>query len=147
MQRIKGQETSVLIVRGGVLEDTLTNVLNFNAIIQSEAKTQGYLGEKGNRTDDIFNQIKFDMELHLSSAAWFAFSKAIVERQQRITPDVQFNITCVASFPNGETQAILLSDVKFGEQPLNIGSRNDYVKVKLDGMCDVIKYQEVLVSL
>lgn len=143
-QRIKGQEVSILIVRGGVLEDTLTNIMNFNMELQSETKSQGYLGETNNRTDDIFNQVKFDMELHLSNAAWFAFSKAILERQTRVTPDVQFNITAVLNFPNGDKKAVILADSKFGAQPLNVGSRQDYVKVKLDGMCDVPKYQDLL---
>lgn len=143
MARIKGQETSVIIIRGGVVEDTLTYIMNFNVELQSETKTQGYLGEKNNRTDDIFNQVKFDMELHLSTAAWFDFSKAILDRQQRITPDVQFNITSVLNFPNGDVKGVILADCKFGAQPMNIASRGDYVKVKLDGMCDVPKYQDL----
>lgn len=144
MTRIKGQEVVVLIIRGGVLEDTLTNIMSFNVELQSETKTQGFLGEKNNRTDDIFNQVKFDLELQLSSQSWFNFSKAILDRQQRVTPDIQFNITATLEFPNGDTPSIVLNDCKFGSQPLNVPSRGDYVKVKLDGMCDVIKYQTSL---
>lgn len=143
-QRIKGQEVSVIIVRGGNVEDTLTNIMNFNVELQSEVKTQGYLGEKNNRTDDIFNQVKFDGELHLSSKDWFNFSKAILDRQKRITPDVLFNITLTLVFPNGDTPSVLLPDCKFSAQPLNIGSRSDYVKVKIDGMCDDAQFQDVL---
>jgi len=140
-QRVKGQEVSILIVRAGVLEDTLTAIQSFNVEMQSETKTQGYLGEKSNRTDDIFNQVKFDMELNLFSQDWFAFQQAIIDRQKRITPDVIFNISAVLFFPSGQTPTVLLQDVKFGTMPLNVANRGDYVKVKLDGVCDDFEVQ------
>jgi hypothetical protein len=140
-QRIKGQETSIIIVRGGVLEDTLTDVLSFNAEFQSETKVQGFLGEKSNRTDDIYNQCKVDLELHVHTQDYFAFQKAIIDRQKRITPDLQINIMAVMFFPNGQTPTVLFSDVKFGSIPMNIANRSDYVKFKVDGVCDDYEVQ------
>jgi hypothetical protein len=140
-QRIKGQEVSILIVRGGALEDTLTDVQSFNAEFQSEHKIQGYLGEKSNRTDDIFNNCKLDVELHMHTQDYFAFQKAIIDRQKRITPDLQINIMAVMLFPNGQSPTILFPDVKFGSIPMNIANRGDYVKVKLDGVTDDYEVQ------
>jgi hypothetical protein len=45
------------------------------------------------------------------------------------------NITTVFAFPSGETREVLLADVNFGPIPMNISSRGDYVKPKLDGKC------------
>lgn len=143
-QRIKGQEVNIIVVRGGVVEDTLTDILSMNVAFQSETKIQGYLGEKNNRTDDIFNQVKFDLELHIKTAAFLSFIKAVNDRQKRITPDVQINITLTLEFPNGDTPSILLPDCKFGEIPMNVASRSDYVKIKLDGVCDNATFQDVL---
>lgn len=140
-QRIKGQETSVLLVRAGVLETEMTDVLSFNVEFQSETKVQGYLGEKSNRTDDIFNQVKFDLELHSHSQDCFPFLKALIDRQKRITPDLKINISSVLSYPNGQTPTILLHDCKFGAVPFNVTSRGDYVKFKLDGVCDDYEVQ------
>lgn len=142
-QRIKGQEVQILVVAGGVLVETIDSIMNFNVIPQSETKIQGYLGEMNNRTDDIFNQVKFDLELHLNRGAWFNFVKSVNDRQKRITPDVQFNISATLLFANGDTPTVLLNDCKFGEMPHNVGSRSDYVKVKLDGVCDDVAYQDV----
>ena len=64
-QRIKGQEVSLLITNAGELEDTLTDIQNFNMEYEFETKSQGYLGEKTNRQDSIFNGIKFDFEIHV----------------------------------------------------------------------------------
>ncbi len=132
-QRIKGQEVAVIIVRDSVLEDTLDAIQNFNVEGEFEIKTAGYLGEKTNRKDEVFNGVKFDMELHLHNQQWFRFLKAIKDRAQRITPDVIVNITSVLSFPNGDTPSILIPDAKFGANPLNISARGDFVKVKLQG--------------
>jgi len=130
--RIRGQETTVLIVRDGQLEDTLTNVRNFNFEYQLEIQSMGYLGEKSERKDEILKGVKGDLELHLHSQQWFAFVQAILRRASRETPDVVFNITSVLSFPNGETPSITLADVKFGAIPHNTSDRTDYLTVKLE---------------
>lgn len=135
-QRIKGQEVAILIVRDSTLEDTLTDIQNFNLELELEIKSQGYLGEKTNRKDDIFNGVKFDMELNIHTQDWFNFQSAIVSRAKRLTPDVQFNITGVFSFPNGDTPTLLIPDCKFGPNPMTISSRGDYVKLKLAGEAD-----------
>lgn len=130
--RVRGQETQVLIVRDGQLEDTLTNVRNFNFEYQLEIQSMGYLGEKSERKDEILKGVKGDMELHLHSQQWFAFVNAILARASRETPDVVFNITSVLSFPNGETPSITLADVKFGAIPHNTPERAEYLTVKLE---------------
>jgi hypothetical protein len=134
-QRLKGQEVSVIYVRGGVLEDTLTDTKDFEFEPKLELKEQGYLGEKTNRYDEIFNGAKFTGTLHLHTQDFFTFQNAIIARAQRQTPDVVFNISAVMNFPNGDTPTVLLPDVKFGENPTKIGSRGDYVEVRVTGAC------------
>lgn len=135
-QRVKGQEVSVLITRATELEDTLTDVTDFECEPKLEIKEQGYLGEKTNRHDMIFNGGKGSFTLHLHTDAWFAFLQSIIDKAQRITPDVVFNITAVLEFPNGDTPSVLLSDVHFGATPMDVKSRGDYVSVKLEFACD-----------
>lgn len=135
-QRIKGQEVQILVVQDSVLQDTITDIQNFNATIELEIKTQGYLGEKTNRRDEIYNGVKFDMTIHLHSQDYFIFQKSIVSRAKRDTPDTTFNISGVFSFPNGDEPVMLFPDAKFGEQPLGISSRGDYVNIKVNGECD-----------
>lgn len=141
-QRIKGQEVSLLIVQDGELQNTLVDIQNFNMEMSLETKEQGYLGEKTNRVDSIFNGVKFDMELHLHTQDYLSFVQAIHDKAQRLTPDVVFNITGVFSFPNGDQPELLLNDVAFGAIPQNIGARGDYVKLKLQGVCSDIEIQQ-----
>lgn len=138
-QRIKGQEVNILIVRGGVFEDSLTDIQNFNVELDLEIKKQGYLGEKTDRRDEVFNGVKYDMELHLHSQAFMNFVSAVLDRAKRINPDLVFNITGVLNFPDGTTPTFLIPDVKFGAIPMNVPSRGEYVKIKLQGEADDLK--------
>jgi hypothetical protein len=135
-QRIKGQEVTVNVVKDGDLQNSLTDVLSFNMEVLLETKAQGFLGETSNRHDDIYNGVKFDLELQLHSGDWFDFQSSIVDRARRKTPDLQFNISVTLVYPNGEERTVSIADAKFGAQPLNISTRGDYVKVKLEGMAD-----------
>jgi hypothetical protein len=140
-QRIKGQEVSILITNAGELEDTLTDIQNFNMELELETKSQGYLGEKTNRQDSIFNGVKFDFEIHVHTEDVWAFLQAIHDKAQRLTPDTVFNISGIFTYPNGDQPEILLSDVSFGAVPVNIGSRGDHVKFKMQGTCEDIEIQ------
>lgn len=135
-QRIKGQEVAIIIANDGQVEDTLDAIQNFNLEAEFEIKSVGYLSEKTNRKDEIYNGCKFDLELHLHKQRWFQFQQEIKDRAQRKTPDKKFNITGVFSFPDGTTPDVLIPDAKFGAQPLSVSSRGDYVKVKLQGEAD-----------
>lgn len=131
-QRIKGQEVSILITRGGQLEDTLTAIQNFNFEPKSEIKEEGYLGEKTPRMDDVYMGCRGDLEMHTQTQDWLLFMMAVHDRQKRNTPDLVINISAVLFYPNGQTPTLMARDCKFGNFPTNVGSRTDYKKVKLD---------------
>lgn len=133
--RIRGQEVSLLMTRGGILEEDL-HVRSFSFEMKSETKEEGYLGEKSNRTDDIFNGCGGDLELHTSTDSWIKFVQGVVDRQKRNTPDVVFNISAVLAYPNGQTPILIARDVKFGAIPMNVGSRGDYVTIKMPWTSD-----------
>jgi hypothetical protein len=140
-QRIKGQEVNILISTDAVLEDTLTDIQEFELESEFEIKSQGYLGEKTNRKDEIYNGAKFSMNLHLHSQDWFRFQGQIKDRAQRNTPDTLFNISGVLNFPNADTPQFLVPDAHFGGNPMTVPARGDYVKVKLEGEADDFSVQ------
>jgi hypothetical protein len=132
-QRLKGQEVSILITTGGVLEDSLVDITDFTATAMFQLISKGYLGEKSERKDEIYKGIKFELTLHLHTQRWFAFQNAIKLRAQRQTPNTKFNITAVMQFPNGDTPTITIADAKFGEQPLSVKGREEMVEAKIQG--------------
>lgn len=137
MSRARGQEVTVLVVRGGVLEAELTDIMNFNVEDMFERKEQGFLGEKAKRFDMLYNGCRCDFEMQLHSTDWWKFKQAARDKAQRNTPNVVFNITASIEFDNGQTAIVTFPDVAFSAMPENVPAREDYVKVKLDAACSV----------
>jgi hypothetical protein len=135
-QRIKGQEVSIIITRAGDLEAELTDIKSCEFTPQFEIKEVGYLGEKSNRHDDIYNGVKGSLELHIHSGDVFDFLQAVKDRAQRKSPDLVFNIAGIFSFPSGETRTMTIPDAKFGSMPISTSDRGDYTAVKFEFAAD-----------
>lgn len=135
-QRIKGQEVKIQMVGPSGKEDGIIDVQSFEASFQVERLEENYLGETTTRYDDIFNGVKGKIELHLENQTYFRFMERVQRRaQRRDSADGQFNIMAVLKFPNGQKVRVLLEDVFFGEIPLNVSSRSDYVQTSVDWGC------------
>lgn len=133
--RLKGQEVEVRVVNAGTVVTSIAAVATFNEQTILETKQDGFLGEAVDRFDDILRGYGFDLEFQINEAAWIDLQTAIIDRAQRKTPEVVFNVVRTDFYSNGDTLIITYTDVKFGAQPLSIASRGDFVKVKLEGKC------------
>ena len=131
-QRLKGQEVEVLLVVDGKVQETTTDVRSFEVAAKTELKEEGYLGEKTNRYDDIFNGVRGSIEFHYENKDVFNVMKAIIDRSKRRTPGSQVNIKATLNFPGGDRPKILISDAFFGEIPFSFGSRSDYGTMRLE---------------
>jgi hypothetical protein len=134
--RIRGQETSIVVTRGGILETTFDNIHSFNVELESEILEASYLGMKTKLHDDIFNGVKGDFEMHTHSEDWLRFVLAVIDRQKRNTPDLVVNITTVLFYPNLDNPQIFIPDVKFGPVAIGIAGREQYVNKKLTYAAD-----------
>lgn len=133
--RLKGQEVEIRVTRGGSVVNSITAIGTFNDQVMIETLQDGFLGEVTDRFDDIVKGYGFDLEFQVSEAAWIDFQQATIDRAQRLTPDVIFNVIRTDFYSNGDTLIITYMDVKFGPQPTSIASRADFVKVRLEGKC------------
>lgn len=133
--RLKGQEVEVRVVNAGAVVTAIAAVGTFNEQTMLETKQDGFLGEGVDRFDDILRGYGFDMEFQVAEASWIDLQTAIIDRAQRKTPEVVFNVIRTDFYANGDTLIVTYTDVKFGAQPLSIASRGDFVKVKLEGKC------------
>jgi hypothetical protein len=138
-QRIKGQEVEVMLIVDGVMKDTTTAVRNFEVAPKLEIKEEGYLGEKSNRFDEIFNGVRGRFELHVENKDFLDIMMAVIDRAKRRTPGTQINIKATLNFPNGDRPRVLISDAFFGEMPLNFGSRSDYGALTIEFASSDIK--------
>jgi len=130
--RIKGQEVEVMLIVDGEVADTVTDVRSFEVAAKLELKEEGYLGEKTNRYDEIFNGVRGRMELHFENQDVFDVMQSIIDRAKRREPGTKINIKSTLNFPNGDRPRILIQDAFFGEMPFNFGSRGDYGTVGVE---------------
>lgn len=131
-QRIKGQEVEVILVVDGTPQANITDVRSFEIAAKLELKEEGYLGEKTNRYDEIFNGIRGRIELHFENQDVFDLMKSVADRAKRRTPGTQINIKATLNFPNGQRPRVIIPDCFFGEIPINFASRSDYGTVGLE---------------
>lgn len=138
-QRIKGQETRIIATGPNGTITGLSDVVSFNYEPLMEILSQGLLGETTERKDDIFKGVRGKMEVQLETQDYLRFIQAVVDRSQRRTPGVVFNLQTTLNFPNGERPRVLFEDVFFGPQPVDISSREDYVTASLDFECSNLR--------
>lgn len=141
-QRVKGQEVTVLVTQDGDLQDTLVDVVDFEATFLLELISKGYLGEKSERKDYIFKGVSFKVTFHLHKQDFVSFINAIVSKAKRLTPDTVFSFTGLFDMPNGDTPELTLDDCSFKDIPFTTKSRGDYVDVTFQGECEDIDLNE-----
>lgn len=129
--RIKGQEISLLLIINGVVAQTVTNIKSANVNFQTEVLKEGYLGQTTDQRDSIFHGISGDLEIHNDNSGIFGVVAAIVDKARRRTPGTVINVQMRFAYPNGQRALVIIPDVEFGEIPISIGSRSDYVSFKL----------------
>jgi hypothetical protein len=135
-QRIKGQEVSLVMTGPEGREGGIIDIQSFEANFKVELKAEGYLGETTQRYDEIFNGVEGRIELHLENDKYFEFMRRVQNRaQRRESAEGQFNIMASLNFPSDGRKRILLEDVYFGEQPVTVTSRADYVSATIEFGC------------
>ncbi len=135
-ERIKGQETTLIITSGGAVQATLVDVHSLTVTFQSEVKKMGYLGQKNDLTDDVFRCVDFEFEFHSYTQDWLRFLVALHDRQKRNNPSLVINLATVLFYPGGDEPQLFLPDCKFGPVAVGFPNRTEYVNKKLSGSCD-----------
>jgi len=134
--RLKGQETVISVLRNGVQVSQLTqSVKDFNAEFEMELLQQGYIGQTADQFDDVYKGTGGDMSLHTGDPATFDFITFLVDRAARRVPMQQVNIKSTFNFPDGSRRLITFTDVFFGNLPIGVGGREEYVEQKLTFKC------------
>lgn len=133
--RIRGEETTIRIVVDRVIQRTITAIENFTWTPNVDILQKGYLGETGDRLDEIYKSTSFDVGFDPESNEGLILIDTIVTRaQRRVANPPVINITFAAAFPNGQAPTVTILDAKFKDPGLSAGGRDSYVGIKLSGM-------------
>lgn len=135
-QRIKGQETTILVIIDGELRQRIDTIQSFDLEFEMDLLEEGYLGEVANRFDSIFNGVKVEMSGHMTSREMLDVADAIVGRAQNRTGGAtRIDVSVTLKFANGDLPSVLLPDVFFETVPFNNGARDEYIEFTLSGKC------------
>ena len=135
-QRIRGQEVQVYIVdnvNGAV--SSLTDIRSFSLTPKFKKLEEQYLGETSMRYDELFDGVDFDMELHIEDPGVMDFVSLVRARAVDRTSKTVVNINAKIQYAGGANKNVVLQDCFFENMPVNVGSRSDYVTIKLTGSC------------
>ncbi|TAL43884.1 MAG: hypothetical protein EPN91_05445 [Salinibacterium sp.] len=127
--RIRGGEVVLRLARENAPLVTMTAFKEFAINFRGRILEEGYLGETAPRFDDMSDGIGGNFTIHAESQDLLLLLQYIQERQQRVrsVQTSRINGTARFSFPNGDTPKAFVKDMKFGEIPLSIPERTQYV--------------------
>jgi len=140
-QRLRGQETFVLISKDNQLQARIDSIQDTEITFELEIQEEQYLGETANRYDSIFNGMSIRSTMHLTNKqAVLLADSAVARAQRRQGGATRIDIMTVLVFPNGDLVSILVLDVQFGAIPISDSSRSDYVSLTLEGKASQYKF-------
>lgn len=140
MARIKGQETVLSFTGPNGPEEGLTKIKNWEAELQLEILTEGFVGETVDERDDIYRGVSGSAELQIENAGYFTFTQRVQDRAERRTPaGGVFSASSSFNFPNGTRARIAFPNIFFGPLPFRTPGRADYVTVTIAWECARIR--------
>ena len=133
LQRLKGQETVVTILKDGELQLRIDSISDAEVTFELEILEEGYLGETSNRFDSIFNGMTIRATGHLTNTQLITLADAIVSRaQRRAGGAVRVDMAMSLVFPGGDLVTIAIPDAQFQSIPISDGGREEYVEWTLE---------------
>lgn len=134
-QRLLGQDTTVRVIRDGVLVTEIKAIGNFDGSIDIEIKEEQFLGRKGADFSDVFNGYSGGLEFQTDNANWTDFANAVIARATRADPAAVFNVVRQDLYANGTSNVFTYLDVAWGPIPENFSGRKEFAKFKLAFKC------------
>lgn len=131
-QRVAGQDVEVLLVKDREVLDTITNVKDVEITFRFELKEEDFLGEYTTRYDEFFKGASGRMAVQFDNPGVFDLAKSVQDRAQRRTPGVQINMKVTLNFPSGVRRRFVVQNLFFGDMPVAVPGRTEYVNVSLN---------------
>lgn len=136
--RARGQEVQLRVTLNGQIQRTFTAIENLTITPNIEMLQKGYLGDTSDRLDEIFKGCSVEWSMDPEGAEMFQLIDTIIDRASRRTAQsaVHVNVAALFNFPNGKRIRWTLADVKFGDIPVGVPGRDQFVNGKFSGKCE-----------
>jgi len=135
--RLKGQECSINVVSTtNGLESAFTDVKSADFQFDRDILSEGYLGQTTEQKDDIFKGVSGNIEFHTQTADVLSLFQRLNEVSKRRLPGESIQIVVTLRFPTGGSRRVVIPKCSFGNIPIGIQSRADFVNFKLEFAAD-----------
>lgn len=134
--RISGQDTTISIHIDGAPLTEITSIRSFDITWKFQTKEENYVGETSPRNDDFFMGLSGRIEFDAEGTVALTLIDAVKTRAQNRALGTKISIKTVLQFPDGDRAMINIPQVFFGDLPLNVPSRTDYVRLTLSWQAD-----------
>jgi len=131
--RAAGQDSEIIVAAGNRALTTITNIKNVEMTFNFELKEEDFLGEFATRYDEFFKGVTGNIEMQVSSPEQFEILQRVKDRAQRRIAAVSLSLKTTLTFPStGFRKRFLLSNLAFGNFPLRLPARTEYITFGLD---------------
>lgn len=136
--RARGQEVQLRVTLNGQIQRTFTAVENLTITPNIEMLQKGYLGDSSDRLDEIYKGCSVEWSMDPEGGEMFQLIDTLIDRAARRTAQsaAHVNIVATFNFPNGKRIRWTLPDVKFGDIPVSVPGRDQYVNGKFTAKCE-----------
>lgn len=135
--RLKGQETTITVIsKTNGVEPAFSDVKSFEVQFDREILSEDYLGQTTSQKDDIFNGVSGRIEIHSRTADILSLVERINLVSKRRLPGEQIQIASTLRFPLGGSRRLVFGPCAFGNIPVNISGRAEFVTFTLEFASD-----------
>lgn len=138
-RRVLGLSTSVLVVVDTAVLKSITKIKSFTGEIEIKTLEEGYLGFPTNLFDEVLQGFSGKLEFDHDDPDFFDFCGRLIARSSRQV-DFKVNITTSFKYADGSVRRMQLQDVSFGNVPIGIRGRSEYMSSSLDCKTGLIKF-------
>lgn len=132
--RLKGQDAVIDIIVDGKPDGNVGPWKSCEVTLLMEVLEEEFLGETTKQYDEIFDGCEITLEGNVLAQQYFRLVDKIVRRARYQTGGiVQLDIQQTFVFSSGYVLPYKFKDVKFGNIPINVSARRDFVTSKLTG--------------
>lgn len=131
--RIKGIEVALIFIGPTGVEETVGKMKSMEINVLGEILTEEYIDEDAPDFDDISMGCEVKCMAHLNDPAFFQLIQRVENRRRRIgSPSGKFSAGGRFLFPDQGTQRIVVPNLFFGDLPIRVGGRKDYVNTEIN---------------
>lgn len=139
MPRLLGQDVRIIITADGSLIKTIQSIKDMNFTIKGEAVKSDYLGDKGPKFDEVNDGVEFKLTNEVDDPDYFDLLTRLINRKMGIENFI-VNLSARFNFRTGVRRIGTITDVSFGDIPLEAPERKQKVRSGLTGYAGGITF-------